>query len=75
MQAAADVLSSFEDCAWVCEQANVANPAALDHAVMAELGYVVRPGAGLGIEARPQWPSDGQRCHLPHSEVDAATGH
>ncbi len=45
MQVAADVLSSFADGAWVCELAKVTEPAALDHAMLAELGYVVRPGA------------------------------
>ena len=45
LQAAADALPLFADGAWLCELANVADPDAVHHSVLAALGFVVRPGA------------------------------
>jgi predicted ATPase/class 3 adenylate cyclase len=45
LQAAADALQTFPDGVWVCELANVFAADALDHAVLAALGFVSRPGA------------------------------
>ena len=45
LQVAADAVPDFPDGAFLCELANITAPEAVEHAVLAALGFVVRPGA------------------------------
>lgn len=45
LQVAAELTGEYPGGAWLCELAGVADPAAVDHVVLATLGFVVRSGA------------------------------
>ena len=45
LQVAADAIPDFPDGAFLCELANITAPEAVEHAVLAALGFIVRPGA------------------------------